>query len=154
MLDSLMARCAFVVVVTIIIGQMPGFPAYVQAFEIEAIPKSAVDQRIKFKQLVSPGNAPSRDEVIDELRKERETINRARTLGVRVSDSEVEEAYAQMAARMRFTAEQLTQRLAQSGVRAQTLKDRIQPDIARHRYREWRRPGQPRLWQDPDPLFP
>jgi parvulin-like peptidyl-prolyl isomerase len=141
-------RCAFLVATIVVVAQ-PGFPA-----DVEAISRFAVDQRIKFKQLASPGSAPSRDEVFDELLKEWETINRSRKAGIWVSDSVVEQAYAQIAVRMQLTAEQLTRRLARSGIRAHTLKHRIRADIARQRYREWRRPGQPRLWQDPDPLFP
>jgi parvulin-like peptidyl-prolyl isomerase len=142
-------RCACVVAATIVITQMPTFPRRAPAAEVEVISKSAVDQRIKLKQLVSPGSAPSRDEVFDELLKEWQTINKTRKLGIRVSVSEVEEAYAQIAARMQLTAEQLTQKLAQSGIRAYILKDRIRADIARQKYRQ-----QPRLWEDPDLLFP
>jgi peptidyl-prolyl cis-trans isomerase SurA len=142
-------RCAGVVAATIVITQMPTSPRRAQAAEVEVIPKSAVDQRIRFKQLVSPGSAPSRDEVFDELFKEWQAINKTRKLGIRVSVAEVEGAYAQIAARMQLAAEQLTQKLAQSGIRAYTLKDRIRADIARQRYRQ-----QPRLWEDPDLLSP
>ncbi|MBX9775984.1 MAG: SurA N-terminal domain-containing protein [Xanthobacteraceae bacterium] len=142
-------RRAFMVAATIAMAQMPTLPGLAQAAEIDAIPRSAVDQRIRLKQLDSPGSAPSRDEVFDELLKEWETIDRTRKLGIRVSVAEVEEAYAQIAARMQLTAEQLTQRLARSGIRAYNLKNRIRADIARHRYQQ-----QPRLWQDPDLLPP
>jgi peptidyl-prolyl cis-trans isomerase SurA len=142
-------RCACVVAAIIVIAQMPPFPTRAQTAEVDAIPKSAVDQRIKLNQLVSPGSNPSHDEVFDELLKEWVTIDKTRTLGIRVSVAEVEAAYAQIAARMQLTAEQLTQKLARSGIRAYTLKQRIRADIARQKYRQ-----QPRLWQDPDLLSP
>ncbi|MET0633335.1 MAG: hypothetical protein ABWY47_20120 [Xanthobacteraceae bacterium] len=68
-----------------------------------------------------------------------------------VPDSEVDEAYASIASRMRMTSEQFTERLAQAGVNADTLKRRIRSDIAWQRYQQWRRQDPLRRQQDPPP---
>ena len=80
-------------------------------------------------------NAPAREDVIDELRKEKRKINEARASGVEISDSEVDESYARMASRMRLTPEHLTGQLARSGVHADTVKHRIRADMAWERYK-------------------
>jgi peptidyl-prolyl cis-trans isomerase SurA len=81
-------------------------------------------------------------QVIDELRREKARIREAKQFGIEISDAEVDEAYANMAARMRFTADQLTQQLARSGIDVATLKHRIRAGLA------W--PGhQRRRHQDP-----
>jgi peptidyl-prolyl cis-trans isomerase SurA len=95
---------------------------------------------------VSTRKTPSREEVIDELRKEKLKISEARKFGVEVSDAEVDEVYATMASRMRLKPEQLTQQLARSGVDVDTLKHRIRADMAWARYKQ-----QQRLRQDPPP---
>ena len=79
--------------------------------------------------------APAREDVIDELRKEKLKINEARASGVEISDSEVDESYARMASRMRLTPEHLTGQLARSGVHADTVKHRIRADMAWERYK-------------------
>jgi peptidyl-prolyl cis-trans isomerase SurA len=68
--------------------------------------------------------------VLDELINERLKLREAKKFGLDVSVSEVDTAYASMASRMRFTADQLTQQLAKSGVNVSTLKARIKADIA------------------------
>jgi peptidyl-prolyl cis-trans isomerase SurA len=68
--------------------------------------------------------------VLDELINEKLKLREAKKFGLDVSASEVDTAYASMAGRMRFTADQLTQQLARSGVNSATLKGRIKADIA------------------------
>jgi hypothetical protein len=68
--------------------------------------------------------------VLDELINEKLKLREAKKFGLEISASEVDTAYASMAGRMRFTADQLTQQLARSGVNVSTLKGRIKADIA------------------------
>jgi peptidyl-prolyl cis-trans isomerase SurA len=90
--------------------------------------------------------------VIDELRKEKLRVHEAKKFGVEVPDSEVDEAYAAMASRMRRMPEQLTDQLAKAGINADTLKHRIRAYIAWQRYQRWRRQDPPLLrQQDPPP---
>jgi peptidyl-prolyl cis-trans isomerase SurA len=109
------------------------------------ITEPEIAQRSRLTE-VSTRKTPSREEVIDELRKEKLKISGARKFGVEVADSEVDVVYADMARRMRLTPEQLTQQLARSGVDVDTLKHRIRADMAWARYKQ-----QQRLRQDPPP---
>jgi peptidyl-prolyl cis-trans isomerase SurA len=109
----------------------------------EPITELEIDQRSRLNQLVTR-KPPAREQVIDELRREKAKVRDARQFGVEISESEVEQAYAQIAARMRFTSEQITQQLARSGIDVETLKHRIRADLAWQRHQQWRR-------QDPPP---
>jgi peptidyl-prolyl cis-trans isomerase SurA len=72
--------------------------------------------------------------VIDELRNEKLKVHEARKVGLEVSASEVDQAYAEMGRRMRMTPEQLTQILVQAGVSVDTIKHGIRADIAWEKY--------------------
>jgi peptidyl-prolyl cis-trans isomerase SurA len=95
----------------------------------EPITALDIEQRSKLTEL-STHKKPTRQEVLDELINERLKVREAKKWGLDVSNSEVDNAYASMASRMRLTADQLTQQLAKSGVNAATLKARIKADIA------------------------
>ena len=86
-----------------------------------------VEQRSKFLQL-SEQKAPPRQKVLDELIDEKLKIHEGRRWGITISDADVNSAYATMASRMRQNAEQLTQTLAQRGIKDTTLKARIRAD--------------------------
>jgi peptidyl-prolyl cis-trans isomerase SurA len=95
----------------------------------EPITALDIEQRSKLTQL-STHKVPSRQEVLDELINERLKVREAKKWGLEVSESEVDQAYASMASRMRMTADQLTQQLAKGGLNPGTLKSRIKADIA------------------------
>jgi peptidyl-prolyl cis-trans isomerase SurA len=139
------ARCACVVVAAIVIAQMPMSRVGAQEDSIgrETTTGAEIEQRTKLRQLTGQP-ALSRDQVIDELREEKLKIREGRRWGLGVSDHEVESAYAQLAARMRWTAEQLAQNLAQRGIDADTLKHRIRADIVWRQYLTGYRNGQKR----------
>jgi peptidyl-prolyl cis-trans isomerase SurA len=99
----------------------------------EPITASDVERRLKFDEL-STHRQPSRREVIAELIAEKRKLYDARLSGIDVTDSDVDTAYANMARRMKLTAEQLTAALAHAGVDAGTLKQRIRADIAWQHY--------------------
>ena len=92
----------------------------------ETITGYDIDQRSRFDQLATH-KAPPRQQVIDELRQETPVIDEARGQGIDVPDADVDQAYANMAARMHMTAEQLTRRSSAAGHRcahAQTANTR------------------------------
>jgi peptidyl-prolyl cis-trans isomerase SurA len=95
----------------------------------EPITALDIEQRIKLSQL-STQKLPPRQEVLDELIDEKLKVREAKRWGLEVSDKEVEQAFAAMASRMRYTPEQLVEGLAKGGVHATTLKARIRADIA------------------------
>jgi peptidyl-prolyl cis-trans isomerase SurA len=94
----------------------------------EPITALDIEQRTKLNQL-STHKAPTRQEVLDELINEKLKVREAKKLGLEISSSEVDTAFASMASRMRLTAEQLTEQLAKSGIHVATLKARIKTDL-------------------------
>ncbi len=87
-----------------------------------------IEQRSKLDQLYLH-KAPPRQEVLEELITETLKIKEGKRLGFEVPNSEVDGAYANMASRMRLTANGLTELLAKSGITPATLKHRIKADI-------------------------
>ena len=88
-----------------------------------------IEQRIKFQTLATP-KAPTRAQVIEELIDEKLKVQIGQRYKLEITDSQVDAAFANMAQRMRMSADQLTKALATSGVDAGTLKSRIRSDIA------------------------
>jgi peptidyl-prolyl cis-trans isomerase SurA len=134
MFDSLMAfrklmAATFLMFAAAIPATTAGAQQIVVIVNGEPITALDVDQRSKLSQL-STHKVPPRQEVLDELINERLKLREAKKFGLDVSASEVDTAYSSMAGRMRFTADQLTQQLARSGVNVSTLKARIKADIA------------------------
>jgi peptidyl-prolyl cis-trans isomerase SurA len=134
MFDSLMAfRKLMAATFLTLAAAIPATTAAAQQIVVivngEPITALDLDQRSKLSQL-STHKVPPRQEVLDELINERLKLREAKRFGLEVSASEVDTAYASMASRMRFTADQLTQSLARSGVNVATLKGRIKADIA------------------------
>jgi len=87
-----------------------------------------IEQRSKFTTL-STHKTPDRQAVIEELIDEKLKVQVGERYKLEVSQGDVDNAYANMAKRMRLSSEQLTQALAHAGVDAQTLKGRIKADI-------------------------
>jgi peptidyl-prolyl cis-trans isomerase SurA len=88
-----------------------------------------IEQRTKFVVL-SAHKTPSRQEVIEELIDEKLKVQIGERYKLDVSDSDVDNAYANMSRRMHLTPEQLTGALAHAGIDAGTLKARIRADIS------------------------
>jgi peptidyl-prolyl cis-trans isomerase SurA len=95
----------------------------------EPITALDIEQRAKLAQ-ISTQKTPPRQEIIDELINEKLKVKEAKRWGLEVTNSEVDQAYGQMASRMRMTADQLTNQLGSKGVNPATLKHRIRADIA------------------------
>jgi peptidyl-prolyl cis-trans isomerase SurA len=87
-----------------------------------------IEQRAKLIQL-STRKAPSRKEVIDELIDEHLKIQLIKRYSIPGIDKDVENAYANMARRMRATPQQFTEQLARSGVKSETIKHRIRAEL-------------------------
>ncbi len=88
-----------------------------------------VEYRSKFMQL-STKKVPTRKEVIDSLIDEILEVNEAKRFTLEVPDSDVDNAFANVATRMGLDAQKLTQVLANSGTSADTLKRRLRAQIA------------------------
>ncbi len=88
-----------------------------------------IEQRTK---LIAAGThkVPSRQEVLQELIDEKIKVAVAKSYTLEVSDSEVENAFNEMARRGHMTPEQMTAQLNASGASAATLKSRIRAELA------------------------
>src|SRR5689334_19489244 len=76
----------------------------------EPITNLNVEQRTKLKFLTTHKQMP-RQEVIDQLVDEKVKVREAKRFGVDPSISDIDQSYAEMAQRMRITADQLTKSL-------------------------------------------
>jgi peptidyl-prolyl cis-trans isomerase SurA len=115
----------------------------------DAITELEIEQRSRLTEL-STRKAPEREDVINQLRNEKRRVREARELGVDVTDSEVDEAYGKIAARMRLTTEQLTEKFAQSSIDLDTIKIRIRADLIWLSYLQRSRQDLSRRWHTPD----
>ena len=106
----------------------------------EPITDFDIAQRSKLEVLIAH-KQPSRQDVINELIDDMVKIKEAKKYGVDPGASDVDEAYAQMADRMRVDTDQLSKSLESAGVRPDTLKLKIKADLVwtslvRGRYKE------------------
>ena len=106
----------------------------------EPITEYDIEQRTKLNFLTTHKQSP-RNEVINELIDEKVKIKEGKKFGVDPTYTDIEQAYGQMAGRMRVTNDQLTKSLEGQGVRPDTLKARIKADmvwgsLVRGRYKE------------------
>jgi peptidyl-prolyl cis-trans isomerase SurA len=87
-----------------------------------------VEQRSKLIKLSSP-KTPTRTEVIEELINEKLKIQLLRRFNIPDVDKEVDNAFTNMARRMRATPAQFTENLSKQGLQIETLKSRMKADI-------------------------
>src|SRR6201996_8680248 len=140
---SCVAACAFGMVLgTILPGAVAPAAAQTVAVMVNGEPITDLDieQRMKL-DFVSTHKQPSRQETIEELINEHVKIKEAKKFGVDPSSSDIDDAYNQMAGRMRITSDQLSSTLEKQGVRPETLKAKIKADLVwgslvRGRYKE------------------
>lgn len=95
----------------------------------EPITNFDIAQRSKLIALTTHKTAPRKD-VLQELIDEKVKIKEAKKYTINLSDSDVDGAYANMAARMRMNPDQLTKVLEAQGIRAATLKQRLKAETA------------------------
>jgi peptidyl-prolyl cis-trans isomerase SurA len=94
----------------------------------EPITSYDIDQRSKLTQL-STRKTPPRQEVIEELINEKVKIKEGKKFGIDPSGADIDSSFANMGSRMRMSPEQLTQTLANSGIRPDTLKHRMRAEM-------------------------
>jgi peptidyl-prolyl cis-trans isomerase SurA len=106
----------------------------------EPITEYDIDQRTKLNFLTTHKQS-TRAEVVSELIDEKVKIKEGKKFGVDPTYTDIEQAFSQMAGRMRISSDQLTKSLETQGVRPDTLKSRIKADmiwgsLVRGRYKE------------------
>jgi peptidyl-prolyl cis-trans isomerase SurA len=87
-----------------------------------------VEQRTKLTEL-STHKTPTRNEVVEELINEKLKIQLVKKFLIDGIDKEVDQAYANMARRMKVSPRDFTENLAKQGVKIETLKSRIKADL-------------------------
>jgi len=87
-----------------------------------------IEQRSKLNFL-STHKPPVRKQVIDELIDEKVKIREAKKYSIDPSSSDIDGLYTGMSSRMRITPDQLTKSLASSGIRPDTLKERMRAEM-------------------------
>jgi peptidyl-prolyl cis-trans isomerase SurA len=87
-----------------------------------------IEQRSKLLQ-VSMQKAPARQDVIEELINEKLKTQLLKRYTIPDIDKDVDNAFANMARRMRQSPRDFTEQLARSGIKSETLKARMKADI-------------------------
>ena len=87
-----------------------------------------VEQRSKLIQ-ISTQKTPTRNDVVEELINEKLKIQLLKRFMIDGIDKDVDNAYANMARRMRATPKQFSENLEKSGIKTETLKSRIKADL-------------------------
>jgi peptidyl-prolyl cis-trans isomerase SurA len=87
-----------------------------------------IEQRSKLNFL-STHKPQVRKQVIDELIDEKVKIREGKKYGIDPSSSDIDGLYSGMSSRMHITPDQLTKSLASSGIRPETLKERMRAEM-------------------------
>ncbi len=128
---SRFAHFAFVVIVVLMVSAY-GSDLRAQSVAAivngEAITNSDVDQRIKLTTLTTR-KTPTRQETLEDLINDKVKLKEAKRYGIELSASDVDTAFGGMASRMRMNAEQLNKTLENSGIRPETLKNRVKAEM-------------------------
>lgn len=97
----------------------------------QAVTSYDISQRARLLRLTSrKGGSAARKAATNELVDESLKLQEASRVGISVSQSQVDDAYATIAKRSKLTPAKLTRALKQSGINPQTLKDRIKAELA------------------------
>ena len=93
-------------------------------------PITELDIQQRMRLIATSSTAkPTRQEVINDLIDDRLKIAKAKVYGLEVSDSEVDQAFENMAKRQRITAQQFTQVLERAGIMPSTIKARVRAEL-------------------------
>jgi peptidyl-prolyl cis-trans isomerase SurA len=95
----------------------------------EPITNYDIEQRSKL-DFLSTHKPQVRQQVIDELIDEKLKIKEAKKFSIDPSSSDIDGLYTGMSSRMHITPDQLTKSLASSGIRPETLKERMKAEMA------------------------
>ena len=87
-----------------------------------------VEQRSKLLML-STHKMPDRKDVINELIDEKVKMREGKKFSIDPSSSDIDNLYSGMSSRMHITPDQLTKSLAASGIRPETLKERMRAEM-------------------------
>ena len=129
-LPALLRLAAAVLALAVIAAVPPAARAQGVAVLVNGDPITNFDieQRSKLLQL-STHKTPARKDVIEELINEKLKIQLLKRYAIPDVDKDVDNAFANMARRMRQSPRDFTEQLVKSGINAETLKSRMKADI-------------------------
>jgi peptidyl-prolyl cis-trans isomerase SurA len=128
----------------VLLSMLCGAPSHAQSVVVmvngDPITNYDVEQRSKLNFL-STHKSQVRQQVIDELIDERLKIKEGKKYSVDPSSSDIDGLYSGMSSRMHITPDALTKSLATTGIRPETLKERMKAEMVwssliRGRYKE------------------
>src|SRR3954452_395825 len=109
-----------------------GSPLHAQSVVVmvngDPITNFDIEQRSKLNFL-STHKPQVRKQVIDELIDEKIKIREGKKYSIDPSSSDIDGLYSGMSSRMHITPDQLTKSLASSGIRPETLKERMRAEM-------------------------
>jgi peptidyl-prolyl cis-trans isomerase SurA len=131
---SLSTRILASAILAIVFVCLAGAPsAHAQAVVVmvngDPITTFDIEQRTKLIVLTNH-TTPSRQDVIQQLIDDKLKVKEAKKFSVDLSQSDVDETYAQMGSRMRMSPDQLSKVLEAQGIRPETLKARLKADTS------------------------
>lgn len=129
-LQSVLRRLIWGVVIatTVAMGMNQAAAQTIALVNGDPITQFDIDQRAKLIQ-ISTQKTPTRNEVIEELIGEKLKINLLKRFMIDGIDKDVDNAFANMARRMRSTPRDFTETLGKQGVKVETIKSRIKADL-------------------------
>jgi peptidyl-prolyl cis-trans isomerase SurA len=119
---------ALAVLATIAISPRAEAQAVVVVVNGDPVTNFDLEQRSRLMQLASH-KAPARQDVLDELINEKLKIQLLKRYALEGIDKDVDNAFTNMARRMRATPKQFAENLEKQGVKPETIKSRMKADI-------------------------
>ena len=116
----------------------------------ELVTAAEVDQRIALARAANRGQPlppinELRQQALDSLIEDRVLVTYARTSGIKIEDSELERAVANVAAQNQLTGQQLRQRLQQEGLSYERFRSNLRDQLLVERVREREVQGRVRI---------
>jgi peptidyl-prolyl cis-trans isomerase SurA len=131
-LSSFLRRIALGVLMTITVLTVAGRRAEAQLVVVivngDPITSFDIEQRTKLVQ-ASTHKAPGRKEVLEELIDEKLKVQLLKRYQIEGIEKDVDNAFANMARRMRGTPKEFTEQLNKQGIQAETIKARIRAEL-------------------------
>ena len=132
MANTFWGRIAGAMIIGTMLTVSAAMPAFAQTVRVTVngtpITDVQISQRVKLFAL--EGNSGGQKGATDQLITEAIQMAEAKRLGITVSNSQVDEAFLQIARNIKVSQERLQQMLQQGGINMETLKDRLRVAIA------------------------
>lgn len=122
-------RCALAGAVTLFALASPAAAQVVVIVNGAPITNIDIEQRTKLMQLITPQKSYTRQQILDDLINDQVKLSVAKRYTFELPNSDIDEAYGNMARNGRMTAEQLTQQLTSRGIKEATMKARLRAEI-------------------------